>query len=260
MIEGFVYVGDEDPGPLAAVTAGQIVMKTTYEPPWIVVDHTIDRVLPVRWPGRLFLVEVLAPETEDEIAAMARAAAGVRRDAGYTRALGVDVLAELPVSLLFGSHGTAVTELLDAGLTMTGEDAARLARTRHPQAPAAYARAWQRWLSTQDNGASYHDGDHRRTLAVGGAGPRNAPASPIGNGFSLLWTTVRESARRGGGPGAFTDDGDGGERLADPWCAAACGLLDAAMALGAPHLVPPAEAALLTSSWHSWSTVDARTP
>lgn len=57
------------------------------------------------------------------------------------------------------------------------------------------------------------------------------------------------SARRHAGSAAFTVDGEGDEELLDPWAAAASALLDAAMALGAPDLAGPADAAVLTRAW-----------
>jgi hypothetical protein len=66
-------------------------------------------------------------------------------------------------------------------------------------------------------------------LAVPGAGP---VGSPIGCGFTVLWTVVTDSARGQAGPRAFTVDMEGDEVLAYPWPTAAAALLDTAMARG----------------------------
>jgi hypothetical protein len=83
-------------------------------------------------------------------------------------------------------------------------------------------------------------------LAVPGAGRAQ---SPVGEGFMLTWTCASDSARRCAGPATFTVDSEGDEVLLDPWATAATALLEAAMALGAPDLTGPADAAVLTTAW-----------
>lgn len=111
MVSGYVYVDDEEQGPIAGAAPGRLVRNATLRPPWIVVHHSLDRVLVAQWPGRLFRVEVVPPSTREERAAMERAAAELAVDAGYTRAIAVEVLEELPAPSLFGPHGDAVGAL-----------------------------------------------------------------------------------------------------------------------------------------------------
>lgn len=125
-------------------------------------------------------------------------------------------------------------------------DAREPAAERHPEAAAAYSRAWQRCLGRQPNGALYRGEDHSRLLAVPRPGPRGSPA---GYGFTLTCTCVTDSARRHAGSAAFAVHPDGDEELPDPRAAAASALPDAAMALGAPDLAGPADAAVLTRAW-----------
>lgn len=161
----------------------------------------------------------------------------------------VDVLAELRPGTLFGPHGDAVVEVLECARLLTQPVACELAAARHPNAGQAYSRAWQRWLSKQPNCVPYRNRDHSHVLAIPGAGP---VGSPIGYGFTVLWTCVVDSARRCAGSTAFTidaEDEEDEEVLLDPWTTAASALLDVAMALGAPDLVDPADAALLTAAW-----------
>ncbi len=127
------------------------------------------------------------------------------------------------------------------------------AAARHPDAGQAYARAWHRWLDHQPNGGHYRDHDHSCVLAIPGAGPARA-RSPIGDAFLLTWTCVSGSARRCDGPAAFTTDAAGDQVLLDPWAISAAALLDAVMALGAPDLTSPQDAALLTTAWQAIAT------
>src|SRR5690348_16795315 len=97
------------------VAAGMRVTLPSLGPPWIAVDHSLEHVHVAHWPGRLFRADVVPPATDEERAAMARAAAGLRADASYTRALAVDLLAEISPSVLFGPHGNAVIRVIGVG-------------------------------------------------------------------------------------------------------------------------------------------------
>jgi hypothetical protein len=67
----------------------------------------------------------------------------------------------------------------------------------------------------------------------------------------LVQGTVEKAARLRGGSKAFAVDEDGDEVMRDPWRSAADALLNAAMALGAPHLVDEDAAGVLTGAWNS---------
>jgi hypothetical protein len=246
VVEGFVYAADTESGPIGEAGIGDRVRTPFPGPPWIVVDHAIETVIVARWPGRLLRVASVPPADEAERDALDRAAENLRADAGYTRVLAVDVLAELPPWFLFGEHGQAVAGVLERARRLSNPDARELAAKRHPEAAGAYGRTWQRWLDRQPSGAPYHGDDHSRLLAVPVAGRAQ---SPVGAGFTLTWTCVADSARRCAGSAAFTVDAEGDEVLLDPWATAASALLDAAMGLGAPELAGPADAAVLTRAW-----------
>lgn len=245
VISGFVYVSDEDAGPLIGASVGMRVANTSLAPPWIVVDHSLDRVLAAKWPGRLFRVSGVPARSDAERDALARAAAGLLPNAGYTRVLAVDVLEELAPAILFGPHGDAVVRIIDVGCSLTEDLARQLAAHRHPGATEAYRRAWARWLAGQPNGPSSQDHDHSHTLAAHDAGHSG---SPIGHGFSVVSEGVRGSAQQQGG---ITVDVDGEEILAKRWAGAAATLLDAAMAFGTPDLVSAEDHAMLTVAWRS---------
>jgi hypothetical protein len=245
-VEGFVYVTDDDPGPMAAAVAGRRIAKASLEPPWIVVDHAMERVLVARWPGRLFRVRVVPARTEAERATMARAAEELQPDAGYTRALAVDVLEELPASSLFGRHGDAVAEVIDSGRVLTEPVARQLADARHPEARSAYRKAWKRWLSGQSDGSPHEHEDHSGTLAIAGAGQ---VGSPIGHGLLVVARVVWDRAHQLAGAAAGLLDEEGEEELVEPWSGAQDALLHAALAFGAPELADEPARAALTASW-----------
>ena len=220
---GYVYTPDADPGFLSGAAPGAVVRKSDAAPPWIVVDHSIDTAIVVRWPGRLWWVEVLdttgVPQASDT--------------ANYTRSVAVRVLEELPASSLFGEHGEAVVEVLSFASRLDAVTAERLAGLRHPDAGQAYSRAWRRWLDGTGN-ETYHVGaDFSDTLAAG-RGPKR---SPINCGFTLIHRVVWERAEVVAGVSAFLEDDEGERSLGPVWGGAASALLDAAMAVGAPAVV-----------------------
>jgi hypothetical protein len=247
VVDGFVYVSDDDPGPMAGAAAGTTVTKTSLAPPWIVVDHTLDTVIVARWPGRLFRVTSVEPTGADQRAALTSAAEGLRADAGYSRVLAVAVREELPATVLFGAHGEVVATVIGAAGRLDADTAVRLLAARHPGAREAYGRAWSRWLSGQPQHCEQQDDEHSLTLAVHGVGRTSAP---VGDGFTVLWDAVTASVRRCA-PQSLSVDADGEWALAEPWASAGAALLEAAMAFGAPELVDVADAAALTGAWRS---------
>ncbi|MFF8373544.1 hypothetical protein ACF05W_32695 [Streptomyces lydicus] len=246
--EGFVFINDESPDCLKAATAGMRVTLPVLAPPWIVVDHVLERMLVTSWPGRLFRARVVPPTTNEERAAMARAATGLLPHAGYTRAFAVDLLEELPSSALFGPHGANVLRVFEAASALDEQTACALESARHPAAEQEYGKAWKRWLTQLPAGTPYRNHDHTTTLAIPEADPSG---SPIGDGFSVMWATVNRSARDRGSAGSLTLDEDGNHFLADPWQSALGALLDTAMALGAPHLMDNYAVTVLTAAWNT---------
>ncbi|MDH6199035.1 hypothetical protein M2272_005702 [Mycobacterium frederiksbergense] len=248
MLEGYVYVADEKPGPMTGAVVGVRVAKTPLEPPWIVVNHALAGGNIDHWPGRLFRVACVPPRSPAEDNALARAAENLRADAGYSRVVVVDVIEELDAAILFGPHGTDIIKIIEVGRLLTEDRAKQLAAQCNPGAEAAYNRAWAQWLAVQPNGSFYLNDEHLDTLLVPGAGPSG---SPIGNGFLVVSEAVRRRAQQGGGSGAFTINIEGEETMADPWATARASLQHAAMAYGAPDLISAADHAVLTQAWLS---------
>jgi hypothetical protein len=245
MVDGFVYVPHDDPDLMRLAAPGRRVMKPTLEPPWLVVDHALETVIVVRWPGRLFRVTVVPPRTGPERATMTRITQEVLPGASYSRALAVDVIEELPPTMLSGRHGDAVAAVLTFGASLTEDLAAELALRRDPGAAQACRAAWQRWQA----------GAHRKAADVCPSGmlavhSLGRAGSPINNGFLVLDDVVRTAAKQRG-TDALVPDGDGNLVLTEPWSTAESALIEAAMALGAPDLVTEAEAAVLTVAWRT---------
>jgi hypothetical protein len=197
---------------------GVRVRGTGGNPPWLVVVHYIDRMGVSRWPVRLWRV------TDIEAAPP-----GSRVSDWYTRAISVRIVEELPAWLLFGDHGYEVTRVIDAAGRLEDEDVTVLAAARADAAGHVYAEAWRRWQAQARSG------------------------SPVGCALILVHQAVDRSARRSE-PSLFRyDPVDGVDVLADrTWVAAKAACLEAALGLGAPHLVAPVEQALLTQAWRRW--------
>lgn len=234
VVHGFVWASGADAGEWAHAAPGQVIHNPGDGAPWIVVAHTVDAVLPVRWPGRLWEVEVLRMAPEQP-----------REGASYSRAVAVRITRELPPAILFGSHGDDVVRVIDRASSLDGSEAAELAARWSEQASEAYSQAWNAWIARMAPGSIHRGADHGNTLAVFAGGTR----SPLGSAFTLLHDVVGRRAREVAGEAAFVADEDGEMCLAGPWAKAAEALLHAAMALGAPDLVPEADQAVLLAAW-----------
>ena len=233
--EGYVYVSDAEGGVLAQASAGARVSLPNREPPWIVVDHAVDTVIVAPWPGRLWRVRIVDADGVAQVSA----------HANYTCAVAVDVLEELPASRLFGEHGDAVCSVLARAAQLDAIQANVLARARHPDAAAAYSRAWDRWLAAVDPSSIHRGDDLGATLDIQ-AGSR---MSPINRGFIIIHRTVSDRAASLLGPSAFIVDEEGDQWLEPTWSAAAAALTEAAMAFGAPTLCSEGDRIILTTAW-----------
>lgn len=233
-VRGFVFASLADAGEWARAVPGQVIRNPSSAPPWIVVDHSIQSVVAARWPGRLWEVEILQKAPDQP-----------RVGAGYTRAVAVRVGQERPVSILFGPRGDGVLRVVERASSVRLSEVAELAARWSPDAREAYSRAWNRWIARVDPRSIHRGADHGNTLAVFAGGTR----SPIGIGFTVLHDVFARRARELAGDDAFVTDDEGDVCLADPWAKAANVLLHAAMALGAPDLVPEPDRAALLGAW-----------
>ena len=198
----------------------------------------------MKWFWRRPAGFVYVADVDDDPMRLAAAGATVRLQAAaeqptsyakYMRAVAVRVIAEEPMWRLFGEHGEAVCRILERARTITIDDVALLEHAVRDEVREAYSRAWNRWL-----GDSH---DHTATLAAGDL------RSPIGAGFTVLHNLIVERARTLTGGAALTTDDDGDPVLRPDWSAASDAFLHVAMACGAPQLVTPEDAELLTAPW-----------
>lgn len=231
---GLVYVPDADPGSMQAARPGTIVRNPDDRPPFIVVDRIIETIVVARWPGRLWRVEVAETAVEQVIGS------------GYTRAIAVGVIEELPSWQLFGPRGRLVASIIDAVGVLDVADVALLGDSAGPDAERAYSAAWSRWES-----GTRVDGD----ASVGGVegNPfrrRNRRCvSPIGYGFDVLCSAMDAKARELVGNEAFKIEEDGTPAFTAFWSAGCSALLFAAMAEGAPDLCSTDDRTSLMAAW-----------
>lgn len=229
---GFVYASG--PGLFETAQLGAVIAKDDDQPPWIVVNHKPDEVVPTLWPGKLWHVRIIDRlEPQGHIG-------------NYTRALAVEVMREVETSLIFGEHGDAVSRVIDAARVLDMDQAKALMSERSPLAAGLYSLGWTRWLDRVGSTEASEGDSFSGVLAVSGQRSR----SPIGSGLTLINRHVFSSAHREAGDAALRIDGED-VWLADPWSQASNTLCEAALALGAPALFEPGDAAALLQGWNT---------
>lgn len=241
-VRGFTFVSLAEGGEWARAAPGQVIRNPSTARPWIVVAHTLDEVLGVGWPGKLWEIEILEEAPEQPL-----------EGAGYTRAVAVRVHDEVPVATLF-PNGHEVLRVIDWASSLEAEDVWELAFHASDEAAEAYSRAWNTWLVNVAPGSIHLGSDHRDTLVVYAA----RKSSPVGVAFTALYEVLSRRAREIAGDAAFEEDEDGERWFTGPWAGASQALLCAVMALGAPELTSDADRRLLLRAWNE--TGAARDP
>lgn len=236
-IGGYVYEADAEHGPFAGASRGMVVRKSDRSSPWIVVDHYIESLLIVRWPGRLFRVVVLDAEGVEQVS--------VRPF--YTRAVAVEIYEEVSVSRLFGDHGEAVSSVIGFAAGLDLPTARRLAENHHPLANEACGRAWDEWLSRTYAGTADRGSGLGEKKQLG----RKRPGSPVNEGLSVIHRIVEDRAKALFGEAAFVTDEEGETFLVPFWCSVASALSDAALGMGAPSIMTEEDALILTAAWRA---------
>lgn len=240
--EGY-WFDDLNPSVELKRTAGRVA-RAQAQPPWLVVDQALDSiVIGSRWPGQLWRVRVV------KLGDMS----GLVADPGYWRAVTVELLDELPLSVLFGPQGEAVLDIIQKIDTLTRAQAQALADNVPHDAWMAYSRAWMRW-SRQNEAGEPGAGDADEWRGVLAASRRGDKArSPIHSGFLLIHSQLRQRAARVEGDGAFIlveEDGETEQTLNPLWQGACDALLFAAMARAAPQYVSEDDALTLAQAWN----------
>lgn len=233
-IEGYVYQQSSDLGLFEDCQVGDIVAKPDRKPPWIVVSHSFDDVIAPRWPLCIWRVEVIDPLQPQG------------HKGNYTRCFAVRVLERVESSQLFGEHGESVELVLQTASDLDLPMAHLLAKSRSEEVGNLYSRGWVRWMEEQ--GIPNHHGteDFIGVLRVSS----RPKGSPIGSATSLIHQCVFDSAEREEGKTAF-EESDDGVWLKQPWSDATQVLLEAAFALGAPHIFDKEERYMLLNGWAS---------
>ncbi len=229
---GYVYESEDKPGPFETAHIGEIVANPTPEPPWLVVSHTLQDVTVARWPGRLWLAQVierLEPQNHR---------------GHYTRSIAVKLLKEMKTAHLFGLHGKDIEEILRYAKNLTPDDAEHLSTYSSEQARQLQEKGWNSWMH-QTQGAEPSQNGHMIGVVAAGNGRSR---SPIGHGLSLIHTCVWEAAKSSVGDVAFEEDEEECW-LISPWSEAVGELMNAAWALGAPDLFTPEERERLLHAW-----------
>ena len=241
----------------AVIRQGTQIKRQTPEPPWLIVQQSLHSVAigSGQWPGELWCARVIG------LGDMS----GLVAQPGYWRATSIDLLEQLPLSALFGPHGSAIVALLTQIESLSLEQVERLASFSNPEANAAYTRAWKHWARA---GNSSHSAIHSEDLGCLLYLPdRNKkPGSPINHGFMLLYNVIWERARFLEGDRAFVitpdgpNEGDGEPTLAPVWQKANATFLHAAMAMGAPEHVPESDYSLLVRAWGTVFNIPGKQP
>ena len=237
---GFVYVSNEEIGPMRDARAGATIRVEGRGPPWIVVDRDPAAVILARWPGRLWRVRIVEAATERDQRHVGGPPLPYAR---YTRCISVAVEAEENIAVLFGPHGSSVVRVLEEASRLSRSQAEALAANRHADAAAAQDRAWRSWLQQEGIPDEVHD-QYDGTLQMGG----QKWGSPINGGLAVLHDTVFKRAQFVDGDAA-TESDEEDTWLVRPWDGAGRVLGDAALALGAPEHMNDEDRAVLLGGW-----------
>jgi len=210
--DGTGFIGEPYPFP------GAEIQRRPDERRWLVVDHVWDVINLPAWPIRVWRVtDVVPAPAEEQVAPW------------YTRASALRIVEELDAWRVFGEHGWKVAAIIERSAAIDRDDAAALANGREDGAGDAYNRAWETWRQR---------------------GP--AHGSPIGRGLILVDRAVQRAAKAIDLSLFKFDPVDQVDVLNDrTWIRASHACLEAALAFGAPDLVPRADAGVMTAAWRA---------
>lgn len=229
-VYGFIYSTLNEQDALQPQHLGQLVEAEVR--PWL-THHDVSTVYIKQWPGQLWFVEVVKAFSQTNSYSIP--------------ALAVRPLKQLPCSLLFGSAGEGVCQLLDRICQLTLVQVEQLATLANPLSEEAYANVWNNWLQQTDNSTMHYEADHTGTLAIG----EGENASPIYNGLLTVSDLVHHRAKELMGDAAFIKSSINDEDvyLTPMWNKACSVLLQTAMGLGAEKYIFPKELPLLLLGW-----------
>lgn len=211
-IQGFVYSADEDNELFKDAKVGDLIIKQDRKPPFIVVDHILDKIIITRWPGKLYKVEVINQSKEKDINK------GLVKNVWYTRTLGVKILEEVPVENIFGENGKQIRHIIDLTRNITEEQVNLLSKYNIESSRDLFTKAWRNWILLTDKDCVYLNDDHYNTLKIF---PKNQVyGSPIREGLSIISSQFDIRARELVGEAAFGVDEEGEIYLQSKWAKA----------------------------------------
>lgn len=232
---GYCYVPSSSHEPIRNARIGATIENPTDEPPWIVVDKSIDSLVVAKWPGQIWKLEILRPAKQQP-----------NSSANYVRAASVKVLDEVPIAVLFGPNGQGVVDVIESARTLDFQQGMKLASFFKSDALNLYSEAWNRWLNELCRlDESHKRDDYSNTLAITGASKR----SPVGTAFTVLFSVLRDRLIEIVGESAFVVDEDGNESFSSDWSIVFNALLCAAMGFGINDILSANEKDCLTKAW-----------
>lgn len=221
-IQGYIFATIEDI-EFANAEVGDHIVKADKTPPFFVVDHFIHKKILTHWPGKLYKVEILNENDDDE----KEINKGLQENRWYTRTFGVKIIEELPQALLFGQNGEDICKIVDIATNITADEAALLSKYPIGNNGKLYSKVWNLWADLTDkdyiNKSSNWDG----TLA---AYPKDQKfISPISHATSLVYNLCYKRAKALEGDAAIDIDDEGEISLKPKWSITCNHLLNAAM-------------------------------
>jgi hypothetical protein len=234
---GDIYFPDEKTELFKLAQVGDIIVKNYKKPPYLVVDHVLDKLIITKWPGTLYKVEVLNPSEEKCINA------GLVKNIWYTRTFAVKILEELPIEIIFGDNGVQIKKILDFITNISEEQVNQLATYDAEQNRKIYSEAWNIWDSSTDKESLNSSGDYEKVIQ---AFPKNqSRVSPIGQGLSIIYDIFYQTARKLTHDEALEIDEEGEIYLKPKWSIASTHCLNAGMSYEDSNLLTEDEKALL---------------
>jgi hypothetical protein len=242
-IIGYIYVADSDEGILKNALEGQIIKNKKKGPPWVVVDHGFENMTIAKWPGSVWLAEVI-DEAKNT---------GLREYAKYTRANGVKIIERLPLSVLFGSFGAGVLKIIESTSGIDLDIAKKLASAFPDEALELYSKGWNIFEGTNNDQPPFYGRNHQNTIAM----PGDEGCSPINNAFKIIYSQVFDKANDITGGQAILSDDEGNLSLDYQWLKTCNSYLCAAMAIAYQEKYSSDE---MTSLSKAWETVYGKLP
>ena len=233
IIQGYIYVSKEENELFKGFEIGDSVIKKNKNPPYIVVDHTLDTKIITQWPGKLFKVEVINPSKEKGINK------GLVKDIWYTRTLGVKILDEVNISKLFGGNGQNIEQIIDLTRNITEEKVLAFSKYSETENRDLFTKAWRNWIMLYNKNHPYLNDEHYNTISLSQKNQRYS--SPIKKGLSIISSQFDIRARELVGETAFGVDEEGELYLQPIWANAVEKILHAGISYASDEILSEIE-------------------